>query len=173
METKKLILIPESRPLYAMQRRLLISRGPIMKPTPVPVSVIGELLRQSGNEKVTIYEVIPQGNRYSKEVELTLDNYTLPYDEILNGVTPEAAVEQSPLQVEPVIVEPVIGHVEQTDSKFEEVEQTVVELTPDTAPDGLKVLDDPYAGMTRKQRKAAMRAARREEQTAETTITEE
>lgn len=169
MEAKKLIIIPESRPLFAMQRRLMISRGPIMKPTPVPISAIGELLRQSGNDEVTIYEVVQNGTRYSKEVRLTLDNYTLPYDEIVNGKTVSASTEKTPLPVEPDIVEPEVTPAAENASDPEIPE--VTELTNETAPEGVEVIENPYAGMSRKQRKAAMRAAKREEQNTQPTET--
>lgn len=59
------------------------THGPLSRPCLTPVDVIGELLKQSGSEKLTIYEVLMRENRTSTEpVQLTLTNYKLPYDEI-------------------------------------------------------------------------------------------
>lgn len=88
---KKYILIPEAYPLHALARVFGPRTGPLSTPTPVPVPVIGELLRQTGKEKVTISEVVPRkvekitGKilKFSEPVRLNLNNYTLPYDEIV------------------------------------------------------------------------------------------
>ena len=116
--TKKFILIPEAYPLYALGRVFGPKTGPLSKPTPVPIPVIGELLRQTGKDKVTISEVVPtkvlksgQILKYSDPVRLTLGNYMLPYEAIVGGENesdPDKVVENT---VPDVVVQPdVIGN---------------------------------------------------------------
>lgn len=103
--TKKFILIPEAYPLYALGRVFGPRTGPLSKPTPVPIPVIGELLRQTGKDKVTISEVVPtkvlksgQILKYSDPVRLTLGNYMLPYEAIVGGENesnPDKVVENT------------------------------------------------------------------------------
>lgn len=80
---RKYILIPEYRPLYAMRRCFGPTNGPLTRPTLTPVDVIGSLLKQTGKEQLSIYEVkvLPNG-KTTPPVRLTLTNYTLPYEEI-------------------------------------------------------------------------------------------
>lgn len=102
---KKFILIPEAYPLYALGRVFGPKTGPLSKPTPVPIPVIGELLRQTGKDKVTISEVVPtkvlksgQILKYSDPVRLTLSNYMLPYEAIVGGENesdPDKVVENT------------------------------------------------------------------------------
>lgn len=83
---RKHILIPEHRPLYAMRKCFGPTQGPLTQPTPTPVDVIGQLLLQKGKEALTIYEVkVDPTTRKtcSEPVKLTMENYRLPYDEIV------------------------------------------------------------------------------------------
>lgn len=84
---RKYIVIPEYRPLYAMQECYGPTHGPLKQPCLTPLAVIRKLLLQTGNESLTIMEVIKdeKTGKYSEPVRLTLDNYMLPYDEIKNG----------------------------------------------------------------------------------------
>ena len=119
---KKYILIPEAYPLHAFGRVYGPSRGPLRVPTPAPIKVIGELLHQTGKEKVTISEVIPmtrnkQGQvlTFSEPVRLTLENYTLPYEDILAGKTdaaPNQATIDPALSAEPVAPEMAPAEIE-------------------------------------------------------------
>lgn len=141
---KKFILIPESYPLHALERVYGPKTGPLSKPTPVLLTVIGELLRQTGKEKVTIYEVVPTQRekrtdrilKFSDPVRLTPENYTLPYEEIVKGGTEEnpAVITMSPTQpkvvIEPKKVEIPAGmqaFKAQTDSVIVEIPKDVVE----------------------------------------------
>lgn len=136
---RKYIMIPEYRPLFAMQECFGPQHGPLREPCPTPIPVIGKLLRQDGENKLTIYEVLKNADRtFSAPVLLTLDNYTLPYDEILGGkkVDPGPALE--PMKNEAKAVAPVIGNFasaapapEPEPPKEPEPEETVpVEDTP-------------------------------------------
>lgn len=84
---RKYIVIPEYRPLYAMQECYGPTHGPLKQPCLTPLAVIRKLLMQTGNESLTVMEVIKdeKTGKYSEPVRLTLDNYMLPYDEIKNG----------------------------------------------------------------------------------------
>lgn len=112
MSARKYILIPEYRPLYAMARCWGPLHGPLSKPTPTPIDVIGELLQQTGNEQVTIYETKPDPdhpNQMLPHIRLTRDNYMLPYDEIAGRSQSTKSIEKvsvtTPEIVEPTIVE--------------------------------------------------------------------
>lgn len=89
---RKYIIIPEFAPLYAMAKCYGPTQAPLKAPTLTPVDVIGELLKQTGKQKVTIYEVVKDGKKFSRPVQLTSLNYRLPYEEICrqNGVIPPA-----------------------------------------------------------------------------------
>lgn len=111
--TVKYITIPQFRPLYAWAKNFGPKDGPVSTPTPCPVSVIGELLRQTGKEELTIYEVVPTGKPkgkgapYSTPVQLTLQNYTLPYDIIAgNRAKPAPDTVTDPVPEESAPVEP-------------------------------------------------------------------
>lgn len=103
---RKYILIPEYRPLYAMRRCWGQTHGPLTKPCPVPVDVIGELLSQTGSEAVTIYEVKlnPDGST-TVPIQLTPENYMKPYDEIAGIKAPVDPIVENP---EPIPVEPTV-----------------------------------------------------------------
>lgn len=125
---KKYVLIPETKPLFAMARVFGPKMGPLSKPTPVLIDVIGDLLRQTGKNALTIYEVVPvvtdkktgQIKQFSDPVKLTLGNYQLKYEEIVKGVNdgkPFAQVEtapKGPVNVQPeiitkTVVDPKVG----------------------------------------------------------------
>lgn len=125
---RKYILIPEYAPLYSMRKCFGPTQGPLTRPTPTPVDIIGELLHQSGKEKLTIFEVIPEGKGFSDPVQLTLTNYNLPYEEIVGKTpTPADAVVESIEQAAPIVVEPTIvestvpAEPDETDASAEEV----------------------------------------------------
>lgn len=201
---RKYILIPEYRPLYAMRHCWGPSYGPLWKPTLTPVDVIGELLLQSGNEKLSIFEVVKltNSNRFSEPVQLSLENYRLPYEEIVarskqteKPVHGDISVE-TPTQTEPTVSLPTLEDGDAADETVEEVPAAPADATEDVDPmeplvekirenfgadavveESTKVTDEtpkidtenPYAGMTKAQRRAARRAARQaEQQTQET-----
>lgn len=201
---RKYILIPEYRPLYAMRHCWGPSYGPLWKPTLTPVDVIGELLLQSGNEKLSIFEVVKltNSNRFSEPVQLSLENYRLPYEEIVarskqaeKPVHGDISVETPP-QTEPTVSLPTLEDEDAADEIVEEVPVAPADATEDVDPmeplvekirenfgadavveESAKVTDktpktdteNPYASMTKAQRRAARRAARQaEQQTQET-----
>ena len=86
---RKYIIIPEYAPLYAMRDCFGPTHGPLVKPNLTPVDIIGKLFKQSGNEKVTIFEVIknPDGT-FSTPIQLNPKNYRMSYQEIA-GITEE------------------------------------------------------------------------------------
>ena len=108
---RKYIMIPEYRPLFAMQECFGPQHGPLKEPCPTPIPVIGKLLRQDGENKLTIYEVLRNADRtFTAPVLLTLDNYTLPYEEILGGKKADPGPALEPAKVEANAVAPVIGN---------------------------------------------------------------
>lgn len=201
---RKYILIPEYRPLYAMRHCWGPSYGPLWKPTLTPIDVIGELLLQSGNEKLSIFEVVKlaNSNRFSEPVQLSLENYRLPYEEIVarskqvekptNG---DISVEVPP-QTEPTVSLPTMEDEDASDETAGDDPVIPVDKTEDADPmeplvekirenfgadavveEPAKANDEtpnvnaenPYAGMTKAQRRAARRAARQAEQQAQET----
>lgn len=147
MSARKYILIPEYRPLYAMARCWGPLHGPLTKPTPTPIDVIGELLQQTGNEQVTIYETKPDPehpHQMLPHVRLTRDNYMLPYDEIAGRTQSAKSMEEvpvtTPTPVEPTIVEDKPETVSEVDTgeaetavyQEPEQEETVPETVVDT-----------------------------------------
>ena len=106
---RKFILIPEHRPLHAMCECFGPKHGPLLEPCPTPIPVIGKLLKQKGDEALTIMEVLksPDGTT-TAPIKLTTENYTLSYEEILGGATmPAPATLVKPDESEaigPVIV---------------------------------------------------------------------
>ena len=218
--TRKYIITPTYAPLYAARKCWGPEHGPLNQPTLFPVDIIGELLKQTGSEKVELYEVKKDGARFTKPVRLTLKNYKLSYDEIVDGVhpvnpvapitPPEAApvepipeevpedekVEETPVEVDPLdelaetAQEELGDHAEVIESADESVEapkdqvdeETMVHAVSDPVveesdeqPEVAPV--DPYAGMSKSQRKKARReeAARKaaEEALATQSETEE
>lgn len=190
---RKYIVIPEYRPLYAMQECYGPTHGPLKQPCLTPLAVIRKLLMQTGNESLTIMEVIKdeKTGKYSEPVRLTLDNYMLPYDEIKNGKkvpTSEARViltKDRPIQpkkakfnpnpdlgkkeVAPVVEAPAAPVVEEAapTHKVIDLEDTVhVESSAEAVSDDSIDYEKEipgYSSMTKAQRKAARRAMREAE----------
>lgn len=217
--TRKYIITPTYAPLYAARKCWGPEHGPLNQPTLFPVDIIGELLKQTGSEKVELYEVKKDGTRFTKPVRLTLKNYKLSYDEIVDGVHPVNPVAPiTPPEAAPVepIPEEVPEEEEVEEDPLDELAETAQEELGDQAeviePAGEIVHDvlqnsvealkdqvdeeimayaatdpaveepevapvDPYAGMSKSQRKKARReeAARKaaEEALATQTETEE
>ena len=88
---RKYILIPNYAPLYAMQKCYGPTQAPLTKPTLTPVDIIGQLMNQTGRERVTIYEVVKTPTGFSTPVQLTKTNYRLPYEQIA-GIKEETPV---------------------------------------------------------------------------------
>lgn len=190
---RKYIVIPEYRPLYAMQECYGPTHGPLKQPCLTPLAVIRKLLLQTGNESLTVMEVTKdeKTGKYSEPVRLTLDNYMLPYDEIKNGKkvpTSEARVimnKDRPIQpkkakfnpnpdlgkkeVAPVVEAPAAPVAEEAapTNKVIDLEDTVhAESSADTVADDSIDYEKEipgYSTMTKAQRKAARRAKREAE----------
>ena len=160
---RKYILIPEYAPLYAMRECFgnehgplkeptptpvdIIGKLPLKEPTPTPVDIIGKLLLQSGREKLTIYEVVKEGKGFSKPVQLTRQNYQLPYEQIA-GLTQDTAPENGDsvmLPSDPANpVEPTIVDTDQEDKQEEPPIVPCGEVVQDAADAEIeKVLADP------------------------------
>lgn len=185
---RKYIVIPEYRPLYAMQECYGPTHGPLKQPCLTPLAVIRKLLLQTGNESLTIMEVVKdeKTGKYSEPVRLTLDNYMLPYDEIKNGKkvpTSEARVIMSkdrPIQpkkakfnpnpdlgkkeVAPVVETPTAPVVEEAapTHKVIDLEDTVhVESSVDTVADDSSIDYEKEIPGYSSMTKAQRKAARR------------
>lgn len=148
--TCKLILIPEYKPLFAMRKCYGPPKGPLEKPCPTPISIIGELLLQSGRDQLTIYEVVKTSDKtFSDPVQLTRDNYMLTYDEIKNGVQPDPTLKTTKIVEELKAVSPVV--ITSGDApvhKIRELNDTVhisdtteKEKTPDLVPEVASNID--------------------------------
>lgn len=200
---RKFILIPEYRPLYAMAKCFGPTHGPLSKPCPTPVDIIGQLLLQKGKDAITIYETKydDKGNTMPP-LMLTLDNYKLPYEEIAGikedapaqvftempkvqapvepVIEPAAPIEDSDIQEEinePEIEEPVneiqerevaedevLESIEPKNDSVESTEITIDQLDAEekeTEEESEPVVEtpseNPYAGMTKAERRRAKR----------------
>ena len=216
--TRKYIITPTYAPLYAARKCWGPEHGPLNQPTLFPVDIIGELLKQTGSEKVELYEVKKDGARFTKPVRLTLKNYKLSYDEIVDGVhpvnpvapitPPEAApveptpeevpedeeVEETPVEEDPLdelaetaqeelgdhaeVIEPITLEEARDMDDRHLMDRVTTDSTVEDAGEQPEVAPvDPYAGMSKSQRKKARReeAARKaaEEALATQTETEE
>lgn len=216
--TRKYIITPTYAPLYAARKCWGPEHGPLNQPTLFPVDIIGELLKQTGSEKVELYEVKKDGARFTKPVRLTLKNYKLSYDEIVGGVNPvnpvapitppEAApvepipeeipedeeVEETPVEKDPLdelaetaqeelgdhaeVIEPITVEEARDMDNQHIMDRVTPDSTVEDADEQPEVAPvDPYAGMSKSQRKKARReeAARKaaEEALATQTETEE
>ena len=134
---RKYILIPEYRPLFAMARCYGKTHGPLDRPTPVPIDIIGGLLSQRGQNKLTVYEtkILPDGSSASP-VLLTLENYKLPYEEIVGKPIEENYAEPTMVTTEPDMQEPEVVAptlVEESVPVEVETEGTQEENTPEEA----------------------------------------
>lgn len=133
-DARKYILIPEYAPLWAMKKCWGPEHGPLTAPTLTPVDIIGELLNQVGQEKVSIYEVIREGTGFSKPVRLTKVNYKLPYEKIV-GIKEEPMVQ--PISVEPVKEPKLAEFIPQEDPNPPVVESDPLDDLAETAKDTL------------------------------------
>lgn len=96
--TTKLIIIPEYKPLYAMRKCFGPPMGPLLKPCPTPIDVVGDLIKQAPPQDLTVMEVVPLGGgKYSDPVRLHPNNYMLSYEEIRDG-----KIQDTPVKVESV-----------------------------------------------------------------------
>lgn len=122
----KYILVPEYRPLFAMAKIFGPTHGPLQKPTAAPVEIIGQLLLQDGQEKVTVFEVgydPTQRKTFGKPVQLTRANYMIPYEELIKDSMPEVKEDKVTTDNKaPEAVNPVTP----TESEAEPVKPTVV-----------------------------------------------
>lgn len=168
---RKYILIPEYKPLYAMRKCFGPTHGPLAKPCPTPIDIIGELLKQK--ETVTIHEVkkIEEGV-FSDPIQLTLDNYMKSYDEIVAGDSNTDVSGSDEEVVAPAVAEAVAETVSAPDPETiptaEETvstadEESLTEVATDTSSDAEEVTDEAAAGAadTKRMTKAERRAARR------------
>lgn len=122
----KYILVPEYRPLFAMAKIFGPTHGPLQKPTAAPVEIIGQLLLQDGQEKVTVFEVgydPTQRKTFGKPVQLTRANYMIPYEELIKDSMPNTKEDKVTTDNKaPDAVNPVTP----TESEAAPVEPTVV-----------------------------------------------
>lgn len=138
---RKYILIPNYAPLYAMQKCYGPTQAPLTKPTLTPVDIIGQLMNQTGRERVTIYEVVRTPTGFSAPVQLTKTNYRLPYEQIA-GIKEETPVvkidepKETPKK-EFVPTEVVVDEPEETPAETVAVHENVQvaeEVTLETEP---------------------------------------
>lgn len=142
---RKYIIIPEYAPLYAMAKVFGPTQAPLTKPTPCPVDIIGQLLKQSGNEKVTIFETkFDENKKTLPPVQLNLDNYTLPYEEIVammaanNGKVPEEKKEGLYMEQVETPIADVYPTIEPREVKEDEILESV-------EPDDTSVVSEPIS----------------------------
>lgn len=188
---RKYIIIPEYAPLYAMRDCFGPTHGPLVKPNLTPVDIIGKLFKQSGNEKVTIFEVIknPDGT-FSTPVQLNPKNYRMSYQEIAGITEEELKDDKIEMKEVPDIitnddaVSPVVINtntavsdsveiIAEKDTDKEEVKKEEDANTIETEmkqefdygeaeqvkPEPMKEVktENPYAGMSKAERRAARR----------------
>lgn len=176
---RKYIIIPEYAPLYAMRDCFGPTHGPLVKPNLTPVDIIGKLFKQSGNEKVTIFEVIknPDGT-FSTPVQLNPKNYRMSYQEIAGITEKELKDDKIEMKEVPDIatnddaVSPVVINTNTTvsdsveviaekdtdeeDTKEEEANTVETEQAKTEPVEEVK-RENPYAGMSKAERRAARR----------------
>ena len=138
---RKYILIPNYPPLYAMQKCYGPTQAPLTKPTLTPVDIIGQLMNQTGRERVTIYEVVKTPTGFSTPVQLTKTNYRLPYEQIagVKEETPVVKIEEpkETPKKEFVPTEVVVDETEETPAETviaHENVQVAEEVTLETEP---------------------------------------
>lgn len=129
---RKYILIPEYAPLWAMQQCFGPPNGPLKQPTLTPVDIIGHLLKQSGREKITIYEVVKTATGFSDPILLTLDNYKLSYEEIVAISSHESIDDIPPVVPDIPAVTPELDETDMVsdDQEVDDVEVNKVEEDP-------------------------------------------
>lgn len=139
----KYIIIPEYRPLYAMRYCFGPTHGPLDKPCPTPVDVIGKLLLQTGAEKLSIFEVKYDALHHKvigEPVQLTLANYRKPYDEIVGKKEDTSEVTTESIPEPSVVIKPTVADNKESESVSPEKEETLVETKnaeeiPEVEPD--------------------------------------
>lgn len=138
---RKYILIPDYAPLYAMQKCYGPTQAPLTKPTLTPVDIIGQLMNQTGRERVTIYEVVKTPTGFSTPVQLTKTNYRLPYEQIagIKEETPAVKIDEpkETPKKEFVPTEVVVDEPEETPAETvvtHENVQVAEEVTLETEP---------------------------------------
>lgn len=175
---RKYIIIPEYVPLYAMQKCYGPTHGPLTQPCPTPVDIIGQLLKQTGTSKMTIYEVIKEANGFSTPVHLTLENYRLPYAEIAGSTasdTTHAETIIEPVEIsEPQIFIPEIEKESEVTNHNDDPVQIESTDIPEQDAKSAKPepIINPYAGMTKAERREAKRKAAEEAALAEASKSE-
>lgn len=129
---RKYILIPEYAPLWAMQQCFGPPNGPLKQPTLTPVDIIGHLLKQSGREKITIYEVVKTATGFSDPILLTLDNYKLSYEEIVAISSHESIDDIPPIVPDIPAVTPELDETDMVsdDQKVDDAGVNKVEEDP-------------------------------------------
>lgn len=131
----KLIVVPDvGNDLFTLSRPYGISRGPITEPIRLQIETIKELLSQYNEPR--IFEVIIDENKtrflngkkvyaYTEPVQLTLENYLKPYNEIAGiekNNEPKAVVEEKPVE----LIEEVVEVIEEEPSSVEEIAEDAV-----------------------------------------------
>ena len=130
---RKYILIPEYAPLWAMQQCFGPPNGPLKQPTLTPVDIIGHLLKQSGREKITIYEVVKNTTGFSDPILLTLDNYKLSYEEIV-AISSHESIDDIP---------PVVPDIPAATPELDETDMVFDNQEVDDTAEVNKVEEDP------------------------------
>lgn len=130
---RKYILIPEYAPLWAMQQCFGPPNGPLKQPTLTPVDIIGHLLKQSGREKITIYEVVKTATGFSDPILLTLDNYKLSYEEIV-AISSHESIDDIP---------PVVPDIPAVTPELDETDMVSNDQEADNNAEIDKVEEDP------------------------------
>ena len=178
----KYIIVPEYRPLWAMARCFGPKYGPLTHPHQIPLDVIRDLINQKGRDQVTVLEVVPIGKnkytgtiQYSDPIQLTADNYATPYEELAGIKEPLQQAKSEP--IEKTVIAPTPAPIPAKEETLSEpVEETVTEPEPEkveenpipaTVPEAEATKDvpveektDPYAGMSKRERKEARRRER-------------
>lgn len=132
---KKYIITKDVKPLYALRANSGPEKGPLLRPTPVKIEVIKDILLQK--DPPALYEVIPENpqlSRYSTPVKLTLENYDLPYEtnlahmlgqELANKDRENIEIPIGSMEAEPIVTTPISETEEQlkqiSDYKIPEV----------------------------------------------------
>lgn len=138
---RKFIIIPEFAPLYAMRTCFGPTHGPLKQPTPTPIDVIGMLLKQRGDEKLTIMEVVKLSNgEFSTPVLLTPLNYRLPYDEIVQ-------LEQEDATVGEVVSTSIVEEDEKEDIP-DNTEETDISVDPNVLSSDIVLSDEAVEKVT-------------------------
>lgn len=101
---KKYIITRDAKPMYAMATCCGPQMGPLFTPTPTSDEIIKDILMQKDGP--VLYEVIPENpqlTKYSRPVKLTLENYKLPYNEILGPILAAESAKKDVETLEPEV----------------------------------------------------------------------